>query len=311
MSAEVRQGDVRSAALVALHLSFHYAGRESMAVAGGWLENAATLLADLPECVEQGWLAWIESIVAAVVLGDRDASLQYAERAIEIGRALGDRDVETLGALEKGAACIHLGRVDEGLALLDQAMAHAVSGLLGPWASAASYCGTINTCAVLGDYRRAAEWIEEVRRRPGARSSEFPGDCRVHRAEILQQRGEWAEAEVEAARARDARAPARTSRDGVGVPEGGVGLDRWRRSGESPAAPDRDRSLVDDRGRRTCTTVCGRARRDRRPVSDGGRTARPRRSGAGRRGVRVGRPRCGAGPASGGDAIVAPSRCSL
>jgi class 3 adenylate cyclase len=91
--------------------------------------------------------------------------------------------------------------VDEGLALLDQSMARAISGLLGPWASAASFCGTISTCAVLGDYRRAAEWIDAVRRRPAARSSEFPGDCRVHRAEILQQLGQWAEAEVEAARA--------------------------------------------------------------------------------------------------------------
>jgi class 3 adenylate cyclase len=199
----VQEGDVRRAALVALHLAFHHAGRESMAVAGGWLENAATLLADLPDCVEQGWLAWIEGIVAGEVLGDRGAALQYAERAIEIGRALGDRDVETLGASEKGAACIHLGRVDEGLALLDQSMARAVSGLLGPWASAASYCGTISTCAFLGDYRRAAEWIEELGRRPGARSNEFPGDCRVHRAQILHQRGDWAEAEVEAARACD------------------------------------------------------------------------------------------------------------
>jgi class 3 adenylate cyclase len=202
-AALLDEGDVRGAALVALHLAFHYAGRESMAVAGGWLENAATLLADLPECVEQGWLAWIESIVAGEVLGDREASLQCAERAILIGRALGDRDVETLGALEKGIACIHLGRVDEGLGLFDQAMARAVSGLLGPWASAASYCGTISTCAFLGDYRRAAEWIEEVQRRPAARSSEFPGDCRVHRAQILHQRGDWAEAEVEAARACD------------------------------------------------------------------------------------------------------------
>lgn len=259
-AALLEEGDVRSAALVALHLSFHYAGRESMAVAGGWLENAATLLADLPECVEQGWLAWIESIVAAVVLGDRDASLQYAERAIEIGRALGDRDVETLGALEKGAACIHLGRVDEGLALLDQAMAHAVSGLLGPWASAASYCGTINTCAVLGDYRRAAEWIEEVRRRPGARSSEFPGDCRLHRAEILQQRGEWAEAEVEAARACDELETWDLAHVAVGLYE--LGMLSLRR-GDLPAAEHAFRQVEDlggstEPGRATLELLRGR-----------------------------------------------------
>jgi class 3 adenylate cyclase len=203
-SAFVEGGEVRSAALVALHLAFHHAGRGAIAVAGGWLESAIALLADVPECAEQGWLAWIQAIVAGEMLGDREEAVRYAERAIEIGRVLGDRDVEALGLLTKGRAFINLGRVDEGLALVDQVMALAVSGLLGPWASAATYCGTISTCAALGDYRRAAEWIEEVQRRAGAtRSCEFPGDCRLHRAEILQLRGDWAEAEVEAARACD------------------------------------------------------------------------------------------------------------
>jgi class 3 adenylate cyclase len=200
----VEEGDVRAAALVALHLAFHHAGRGAIAVAGGWLESAVALLADVPECAEQGWLTWIQAIVAAALLGDHDEALRLAERTLEIGRAVGDRDVEALGALEKGGALIHLGRVDEGLTLLDQVMARAISGLLGPWASAAIYCGTINTCAALGDYRRAAEWIEEVQRGSGeVRACEFPGDCRLHRAEILQLRGEWEEAEVEAARACD------------------------------------------------------------------------------------------------------------
>src|SRR6266542_2425089 len=136
----VEEGDVRAAALVALHLAFHHAGREALAVAAGWLESASTLLADLPECVEQGWLAWIQAIVASELFGDHDEALRYAERAVEIGRALGDRDVESLGVLQKGGAFVHLGRVDEGLALLDFVMARAVSGLLGPRASAATYC---------------------------------------------------------------------------------------------------------------------------------------------------------------------------
>jgi class 3 adenylate cyclase len=219
----VEEGDLRAAALVALHLAFHHAGRQALAVAGGWLESAAALLADLPECVEQGWLSWIQGIVAAELLGDREEALRLAERTIEIGRAVGDRDVESLGVLQKGGAFVHLGRVDEGLALLDQVMARAVSGLLGPWASAATYCGTISTCRTLGDYRRAAEWINEVRRRPvAARSCEFPGDCRLHRAEILQLRGDWEEAEVEAARACDELASWDAAHVAVGLYELGT-----------------------------------------------------------------------------------------
>jgi class 3 adenylate cyclase len=219
----VEEGNARAAALVALHLAFHHAGRASLAVAAGWLESAATLLADLPECVEQGWLAWIQAIVASELFGDWEEALRLAERAVEIGRALGDRDVESLGVLQKGGAFVHLGRVDEGLALLDQVMARAVSGLLGPWASAATYCGTISTCRTLGDYRRAAEWISEVRRRPAAaRSCEFPGDCRLHRAEILQLRGDWEEAEVEAARACDELASWDAAHVAVGLYELGT-----------------------------------------------------------------------------------------
>ena len=231
----VDEGDVRAAALVALHLAFHHAGREALAVAAGWLESANTLLADLPECVEQGWLAWIQAIVAAELFGDREEALRLAERTVEIGRALGDRDVESLGMLGTGEAFIHLGRVDEGLALLDQVMAQrAVSGLLGPWASAATYCGTISTCARLGDYRRAAEWITEVRRRPVAhRSCEFPGDCRLHRAQILQLRGDWEEAEVETARACNELASWDAAHVGVGLYE--LGMLSLRR-GDLPAA---------------------------------------------------------------------------
>jgi class 3 adenylate cyclase len=219
----VEEGDVRGAAMVALHLAFHHAGRAAIAVAGGWLESAVALLADEPECAEQGWLAWIQGIVARELLGDSAEALRCGERAIQIGRAVGDRDVESLGVLEKGGGLIHLGRVDEGLALIDQAMARAVSGVLGPWASAATYCGTIGTCAALGDYRRASEWIEEVRRRPpAARSCEFPGDCRLHRAEVLQLRGEWEEAEVEAARACDELASWDAAHVAVGLYELGL-----------------------------------------------------------------------------------------
>lgn len=242
----VEEADVRGAAMVALHLAFHHAGRNALAVAGGWLENAVTLLAEQPECAEQGWLAWIHAIVAAELLGDREEALRYAERAIEIGRSVGDRDVESLGIVEKGQALIHAGRVEEGLALLDQGMTRAVSGLLGSWASAATYCGTISTCATLGDYRRASEWIEEVRRRPpSARSCEFPGDCRIHRAEVLQLRGEWDEAEVEAARACDELASWDAAHVAVGLYE--LGLLSLRR-GDFLAAEQAFRQVEENGG---------------------------------------------------------------
>jgi class 3 adenylate cyclase len=176
-------------------------------------------------------------------LGDREETVRYAQRAIDIGRAVADRDVESLGMHEKGAALVHLGSVDEGLGLIDQAMTRAVSGLLGPWASAATYCGTIATCATLGDYRRAAEWIEEVQRRPrAAHACEFPGDCRVHRGQILQLRGDWAEAEVEVARACDELEQWDAFHVAIGLYE--LGMLSLRR-GDLPAAEHAFRQVED------------------------------------------------------------------
>ena len=139
-------------------------------------------------------------------------------------------------------------------------MARAVSGLLGPWASAASYCGTISTCAALGDYPRAAEWIKEVQRRPSARSSEFPGDCRVHRAEVLHQRGNWSEAEVEAARACDELETWDLAHVAVGLYELGV---LSLRRGDVPAAEHAFRQVEElggspEPGRATLQLMRGR-----------------------------------------------------
>jgi tetratricopeptide (TPR) repeat protein len=60
----------------------------------------------------------------------------------------------------------------------------------------------MSTCERLGDYGRAAEWLETARRwsQPHAESG-FPGICRVYQAGILRRRGALPEAEQEARRA--------------------------------------------------------------------------------------------------------------
>ena len=64
------------------------------------------------------------------------------------------------------------------------------------------YCNLMLVCWQLADWRRAGEWTEVTARwcetMPGA--GPFMGICRVHRAQVLQVRGEWREAEAEARR---------------------------------------------------------------------------------------------------------------
>ncbi|MCH7838094.1 MAG: hypothetical protein IIC26_06250 [Chloroflexi bacterium] len=115
------------------------------------------------------------------------------------GNRHGDRDLQALGLEKQGAALVAKGQVTEGLALLDEAMAAAVSGELGSWATGVAYCQLIGTCSSLVDYQRASEWTEALRRWCDRQSIVgFPGICRVHRAEIMRLRGAWAEAEKDA-----------------------------------------------------------------------------------------------------------------
>jgi hypothetical protein len=84
------------------------------------------------------------------------------------------------------------------MALLDEAMAAALSGELSPITVARTYCNMIATCQRTADYRRASEWTEEARHwcEPHG-GSPFPGICSVHRAELKRLKGDLGEAESE------------------------------------------------------------------------------------------------------------------
>ena len=87
----------------------------------------------------------------------------------------------------------------EGMALMDEATAAAVSGELDPLTTGFIYCNTISACEHVADYVRAGEWTEAAKRWCERQAiGGFPGLCRVHRAGILRLRGAWSEAEQEA-----------------------------------------------------------------------------------------------------------------
>ena len=56
------------------------------------------------------------------------------------------------------------------MALLDEAMAAAMTGDLGMLATGLSYCRTISACLDLFDYDRANDWIDANHRRNMNRS---------------------------------------------------------------------------------------------------------------------------------------------
>jgi hypothetical protein len=80
--------------------------------------------------------------------------------------------------------------------MIDEGMTWAVSGQVSPLAAQLVFCRTVGTCYELGDYRRAAEWMDAIAEcfiRTGIDS--LPGDCETHSIGILIGRGAWSEAE--------------------------------------------------------------------------------------------------------------------
>jgi class 3 adenylate cyclase len=200
-AAAVRAGEFEVAIESAVTLAQYNLFRNAHTVANAWILRADRLLEGQEEGRGHGWLAAMRSFHAAIV-GDEETSLTEASRALEIGRRLGDRDLEALALSQKGAALVSAGQVAEGLALVDEATVAAVSGELDPGIAGGVCCTTIEACNALGQWSRAAEWTEAQDRwcrREGI--SGYPGMCRVFRSEIKRRRGAWLEAEAEARQA--------------------------------------------------------------------------------------------------------------
>jgi class 3 adenylate cyclase len=192
-------GEKQSAARLALTMSWDHAGRGAFAVASGWFGNAERLLADEPQSPIHAFLTLTRAVTALFGGGNLTDAAREFERAAQLGTRFGDRDTQVLALVGKGRALVKMGEVEEGLRLLDEATAAAVSGELRPYSTGLIYCMTISSCQELGDYRRAAEWTEVANRWCDHLDvTGFPGACRLHRAEALRLRGDWSEAEKQA-----------------------------------------------------------------------------------------------------------------
>src|SRR5882724_7779441 len=189
----------RPAAGVAVRLAEDFFRRQAKSLGNGWLKRAERLLQDVPECREHGALLRLHAMLAFDSEGDVEKALGLARRTSDIATRFRDRDLQALAMHDVGRMLVSKGELAQGMALIDEAMAAAVSGELGPRVTGRIYCNMMGTCEKLADYQRAAEWSEAARRwcEPHAGSG-YPGICRVHRAEIMRLRGSWSDAETEA-----------------------------------------------------------------------------------------------------------------
>lgn len=206
--AAVRSSDPERAAMNAMRIAIVQVGRGSVAVALGWVEQAANLLDGLGECEGSAWPAWLRALAASET-GQHEVASEACGDVIGLAGRVGAIDVEALASLLEGQLVTASGAVEDGMRLIDPVMALAIGGVLGPFAAAWVYCGTISTCAATGDVARAWEWTTEVGRCSVTASTDFPGDCRLHRAELLRIRGARSLHQREGPQGRQLRAPTR------------------------------------------------------------------------------------------------------
>jgi DNA-binding CsgD family transcriptional regulator len=196
-------GDRLPALRAAFWLGVNLARRGEMGPAGGWLGRAQRLLDDEDrERAEHGYML-LPRVFELEAQGDWRAAGDLAAEAMAIGERHGDQDLFALLGHERGQCLVREGRIEEGLRLLDEAMVSASSGELSPIVTGIVYCGVILACQEAHELRRAQEWTalltDWCEEQPEMVA--FTGRCLIHRAEVMQLRGEWAAALEEARRA--------------------------------------------------------------------------------------------------------------
>ncbi|MDX6554153.1 MAG: hypothetical protein QOD86_348 [Miltoncostaeaceae bacterium] len=203
--AHLDAGDPARAAGCAFWIGLNLFPRGEVGPATGWFGRGRRLVEEGGlDCVARGYLL-IPELLGHVAAGDPEAAHAVATEAAEIAARFGDRDLFSLVVQEQGHALVRQGRTEEGLRLIDETMVAVTAGELSPVVTGLIYCNTISFCQRVYELRRACDWTAALSlwwaSQPDMVS--FTGRCLVHRAEVMQLRGAWADALEEARRAAD------------------------------------------------------------------------------------------------------------
>jgi DNA-binding CsgD family transcriptional regulator len=199
----LESGQNLPAARAAFWTGVRVLARGEAARASGWLTRAQRLIElHSKDCVEQGYLL-LPLAQRHINSRELEQALDCAERAGVIGERFAERDLIAFARNLQGRALIALGRVERGLALLDESMVAVTSGELSPIVTGIVYCSSIVSCHRVFALERVREWTVALSTWCAAHPQlgMFTGHCLVHRAEVMELAGSWAEAVDEARRA--------------------------------------------------------------------------------------------------------------
>lgn len=184
-------GAVRVARTLA-YMNFAIVG--DRAVGSGWLARARTLLGDEPDSPQRGWVA----LNVGMFEDDRTVKETRFQEALVAARQARDTDLEFATLAYLGASLVHSDRTEEGMMLLDEALAAVAGGDVDDFCVLEEiFCQLFSACEYAHDVGRADQWIRvgesiAARRRLPAVSA----FCRTHYGGILTAAGRWPEADV-------------------------------------------------------------------------------------------------------------------
>ena len=188
-------GDRMGAVRVARTVGYMYAALlGDWAVAGGWIARSQTLLGDDVDSLEAGWVM----LNLAMFELDRTRKEELLRSALAIARRVDDADLEivTLGYL--GASLVHDDQTDDGMALLDEALAAITGGEVDDFSVLEEvFCQLFSACERASDIARADQWIRIGERIAERRSlPAVAAFCSTHYGGLLTRAGRWPEAEA-------------------------------------------------------------------------------------------------------------------
>ncbi|MQA27495.1 MAG: DNA-binding response regulator [Micromonosporaceae bacterium] len=190
------RGETPAAVRCAFWLGLTFFLRGEHARGGGWIRRAQHLLQKTSaECVEQGYLR-IPAALQALGGGDTETARRTFIEITEIADRFDDADLIAFGKLGQGQSLVAAGQAAQGVAALDEVMVAITTGEVSALTAGIVYCAVVLACRDIFDVHRMQEWTAALSRWCVTQQDLKPyrGQCLVHRSEIMQLRGEWADA---------------------------------------------------------------------------------------------------------------------
>ena len=187
--------DGASSVRVARNLGcMHGSVRGDWAVGSGWVRRAQRLLEADPGSAEAGWIA----LTLGMFEPNRALKEQHFAAAAEVAAKVADTDLMFAAMAYSGASLVHGDRVEEGMVLLDEALAATAGGEVDDLIVIEEiFCQLFSACEKAQDVGRAEQWMRAGESLAARRNlPAVSAYCHTHYGGVMTAAGRWPEAEA-------------------------------------------------------------------------------------------------------------------